>query len=142
VRVLVCGDRRWTTCPACGRNEEVHDTGCVEQRRHPGRDAVYRVLDALLGEHGPLAIIEGEAKGADQTAARWARERGQGLLPFPADWRRYGRGAGPVRNRQMIEEGRPQMVVAFHSDITNSRGTADMVRQAEKAGIPVTVVAA
>lgn len=47
--------------------------------------------------------------------------------------------AGPIRNKQMLLEERPDKVVAFHNDLSKSRGTADMLRQAEKRGIAFEV---
>lgn len=57
-------------------------------------------------------------------------------LPFEADWHTHGRAAGPIRNRRMIEEGKPDLVVAF----PGGRGTANMVNQARAAGIEVREV--
>ena len=59
---------------------------------------------------------------------------------FPADWIRHGRAAGPIRNEQMLREGCPDLVVAFHDDPGLGRGTADMVRRALAAGVPVRFV--
>ena len=47
------------------------------------------------------------------------------------DWKKYGKKAGPLRNQQMLEEGKPDLVVAF----PGGNGTADMVRRAKKANI-------
>ena len=84
-------------------------------------------------------VIHGAARGADTIAADLAKGMGMKVLPFPAKWDRYGRAAGPIRNRQMLWEGHPDVVHAFHTDLEASNGTADMVKQAEKAGIPVVI---
>lgn len=112
MRLLVCGDRNWTDYMAVLRE--------IESR-------------------WPDVVIEGEARGADRLAANAARTLGIKVLPFPADWTQYGRAAGPIRNRQMLREGRPDEVIAFHANIASSKGTADMVAQARKADIPTTV---
>jgi hypothetical protein len=57
-------------------------------------------------------------------------------LGFPAQWTRYGRAAGPIRNQRMLDEGRPTMAYAFHDDIANSRGTKDMLERLQQAKIP------
>lgn len=49
------------------------------------------------------------------------------------------RQAGPIRNEQMLQEGQPDKVLAFHENLAQSRGTADMVRRAAKAGVPVEI---
>ncbi len=58
---------------------------------------------------------------------------------FPAAWDKYGKAAGPIRNQQMIDEGRPDFVIAFHSNVGQSRGTMDMLCRANKAGLVVTL---
>jgi len=55
---------------------------------------------------------------------------------FLANWRTHGKAAGPIRNQQMLDEGRPHLVVAF----PGGTGTADMVRRAKAAGVPVMEV--
>lgn len=59
---------------------------------------------------------------------------------FPADWKRYGKAAGPIRNQQMIDEGKPDLVLAFHENINESRGTKDMVARARGIGIKVIII--
>lgn len=92
-------------------------------------DTLCRELDALQ----PLIVIHGAARGADRMTDRWARLRGVPRRPYPADWTRYGNAAGPLRNQQMLDEGHPTGVLAF----PGGPGTADMVRRARAAGLPV-----
>lgn len=106
-----------------------------------GRDfADYGLLqskcDKFFQEKKPTAIISGLARGADTMGARYARERGIPVLEFPADWERLGRRAGMVRNLQMLEA--TDAVVAFWDG--QSRGTAHMINEAKKRGLPLRVV--
>ena len=78
-------------------------------------------------------IISGMARGADSLAAEWATRFGFPLHKFPANWDRDGRAAGAIRNQRMLDEGKPDIVIAF----LGGRGTADMVRRAERAGVRV-----
>jgi hypothetical protein len=78
-------------------------------------------------------IIHGGASGADQLADRWASVYGVPVRVYPAHWERDGRAAGPIRNQRMLDEGKPDLVIAF----PGGRGTADMVRRAKKAGVEV-----
>ena len=95
---------------------------------------VYATLDRLSRDWSPdLTVIEGDAPGVDRMAGYWARSRGHRNRKFPAEWRKHGKAAGPKRNQRMIDEGGPQLVVAFPGE----RGTTDMVDRAERAGIPV-----
>lgn len=82
---------------------------------------------------GALEIITGCAKGADSLAAREAAKRNLPCKVFRADWKTHGRAAGPIRNQEMLDEGKPDLVMAF----PGGRGTADMVRRAKAAGVPV-----
>ena len=113
LRVLVSGGRDW------GKEErEVH--------------AVERVIESL--PNGSV-VIEGEARGADSLARDLALARGLQVLRFPAKWKEHGPKAGPIRNQQMLDEGFPQVLIYFHDDLSQSRGTAHMVRAALKAGV-------
>lgn len=116
MRILVTGDRNWSD-----------------------RDAIERALRRC--PDGPHILVHGAARGADRIAAEVAQALGWAVEAFPANWEKHGKAAGPIRNRQMLNEGTPQLVIAFHNDLANSKGTADMVRVAEKAGVPVVKVA-
>ena len=97
---------------------------------------LFDALDALTPE--PELIIEGGASGADALARRYAEKRGVELQTFEADWKAYGKAAGPIRNRKMLNDGKPDLVLAF----PGGKGTADMVRRARVAGVPVQHVTA
>ena len=118
-RLLICGDRFWTDYQSILR--------CIKK--------------AEKTEHIDM-LIEGECRGADKLGRRAAEEIGLSIdagsiLPFPADWERYQLGAGPIRNQQMLDEGKPTEVWAFHNRLDQSTGTRDMVRRALKAGLTV-----
>lgn len=78
-------------------------------------------------------VIHGGAQGADMGAAQWGKSEGATVLEFAAEWKKYGKRAGPLRNQKMIDHGKPEVVIAF----AGGRGTADMVRRAVAAGLPV-----
>ena len=94
---------------------------------------VYAVLDDL----GIDEIVEGGAEGADLIARGWAWRREVVCHTYPAQWKKHGRSAGPLRNAQMLKANPDlDLVVAF----PGGPGTANMVTQARRAGIPVTVL--
>jgi hypothetical protein len=100
-------------------------------------DRVYGVLDTLHAERHFSMLIHGAARGADSLAASWAKLFPEiKIVPFPADWHTYGNAAGPIRNRQMLREGKPDLVVAF----PGGTGTADMVKIARSAGVEIISV--
>jgi len=102
-----------------------------------GRDyANASLVASVLYDLAPVLVIHGAAPGADRLADVAARRLGVQVLPFPVskdDWKAQGRAAGPLRNRRMLLDGRPQLVVAF----PGGRGTADMTSQAELAKVAV-----
>lgn len=113
-RVLVCGGRDYTDW----------------QR-------IYAVLDAAHATSPITCLIHGAARGADTIALNWAVDRNVPCEAYPADWDRHGYAAGPLRNRQMLEQGKPHMVMAFPGGF----GTADTVRKAKAAGVTVVRIA-
>lgn len=106
-RVLVCGGR------------DFDDAALLEN-----------TLNEIDGVH---VVIHGASRGADTLARQWAQLRGIAHEPYPAQWERDGKAAGPIRNRAMLVNGRPDIVVAF----SGGRGTQDCVKQAESMGIRV-----
>ena len=110
MRVLVCG----------GRN-------------YRDRDRVFQVLDSIE----PSVVIHGGARGADQLAGAWAKERQVSCKTYPAQWDRYGKSAGFRRNEQMLNEGNPDLIIAF----PGGNGTAHMMRIARQRGYEVTEIA-
>ena len=98
---------------------------------------LYDALNYLHLRHRIGVIVHGGARGADALAGRWANMTEKVLTAvYPAQWGAYGAAAGPTRNRQMLDEEHPDLVVAF----AGGSGTANMVCQAIAAGIPVLQV--
>ena len=110
MRLLVTGDRDWTDADA---------------------------IRLCLLDLKPEVVIHGAAPGADSLADEVAKELGIERLSFPAKWKLYGRAAGPIRNQQMLDEGKPDTVVYFHHDLPSSKGTANMLKRARLADLPV-----
>jgi SLOG family YspA-like protein len=95
---------------------------------------LYLALDELHAAKGPITlIIQGGATGADHKAAVWAEVRGIRCQTFPADWTTSGPAAGPIRNREMMPRGNPDIVVAF----AGGRGTQNAIDFAKALGIEV-----
>lgn len=100
------------------------------------RDA--RLVSAVLSSlSGVSLVLSGDAVGADRFGAASARGLGLPVRFFLADWSRFGRSAGVIRNRQMLSFGCPDLVLAFFSPGDRSPGTASMVRLALAAGVAV-----
>jgi len=115
--VLICGDRYWIN-----------------------KDVIRREL-LPLKEHNPnIIIITGACKGADLLGEEVAKELGFQIKSYPANWNRHGNAAGPIRNQQMIDENKVDLVLAFHSNINNSRGTLNMINKAKAKNIPILLI--
>ncbi len=113
MKILVCGGRKFT--------------GIIH---------LHKVLDAILREHAITVLIEGNCRGADQLAGAWARTNRIENRKFPADWATYGKAAGMIRNKQMLDEGQPDLVIAF----SGGNGTRNMAALAKERGIEVRLV--
>lgn len=90
-------------------------------------------LGGVHKQRGISLLIEGGANGADRMARSFAEYAKIPVRTFRADWLRHGTAAGPIRNQKMLDEGKPDLVVAF----PGGRGTADMVRRAREAGVEI-----
>lgn len=114
MRVLICGSRDWSAWRLIE-----YEIFC---RLRPGD-----------------VVIHGACRGADYHAGAIAEAYELNVEIYPALWDLHGRAAGPIRNQQMLDEGKPDEVWAFHEDISSSKGTKDMVKRAERAGIPTLI---
>lgn len=142
-RILVCGGRNY-----------------ADERK------LWATLDAICAKRGwgfppdtsganylaNVVVISGKAPGADSLAIDWGVANFCTVEEYPADWTdlsqpgavirtrrdgtRYDVLAGHRRNQSMLDEGKPDLVVAF----PGGTGTADMVRRALKAGVEVIEV--
>lgn len=110
--ILVCGSRHWAD--------------------------YQRIIERLSQEPAGTVVIEGGAEGADRLAYRAAMSLGFNRITVKALWAKYGRSAGPRRNRAMLDL-KPCKVIAFTPDLAKSIGTKDCVEEAQRRGIPVEV---
>lgn len=117
-RILVTGSRNWT------------DEATIEQALEDAR----RRLVGL----GPVTLVHGGCPtGADVIADRTWRAWGLPVEVHPADWERYGRRAGPIRNQHMVDLG-ADLVLAF--PLGDSRGTRGCIAAAMRAGMDVRII--
>ena len=110
-KVLVCGGRDFTD-----------------------QELLFKTLDDV----NPTTIVHGAARGADTIAGDYAKRHQIPCEVFPAQWNRYGKRAGYLRNQQMLDEGKPDLVVAF----PGGPGTRMMVKIAREQGFPIQTVRA
>lgn len=116
MKVLVCGGREYHDWPyLCG------------------------AMDVLHADNPITVIIHGGARGADSLAKNWATLRKVQSVAYPVkadDWAKYGKAAGVIRNKTMLEHSKPDLVVVF----PGQNGTKDMMDRAIKAGVETIVM--
>lgn len=89
-------------------------------------------LNEVDDEYGPIhTIIHGDSRGADRLGEEWAEAHNRYWYRYPANWYKFGKQAGPIRNQQMIDEGMIDIAV----ECPGGNGTADMRGRLEKANI-------
>ena len=113
MRVLFCGDRNW---------------------KNP-----IPIRLKLVDLPPTTTVVNGGARGADTIAKEEAERLEMKVETYGAEWEKFGRSAGPRRNQIMLDTG-IDLVVAFHANLTISRGTLDCIRRARRMGIEVQVV--
>lgn len=118
MRVIVTGSRFWST-----------------------DEQIYKIYDELVKLPAGSRIVHGACKGVDTIAWAIALLLNYDVKTYPANWSLHGRSAGPIRNREMLASELPvDLVLAFHDDIENSKGTRDMINVARSAGIKHKIV--
>lgn len=115
--ILVCGGR------------EFKDSDFLRETLH---DCLLTVRTEFPDQR--MVIVHGDGRGADKMAGQWAADFNVPCLRIPAEWDLWDKGAGFMRNQQMLDWFAIDRVVAFDG----GPGTADMCKRAKAKGIPVT----
>ena len=92
--------------------------------------------DNLLTQFTNIEIVSGTARGADKLGERYAREKGYDIKQFPANWDKFGKSAGYIRNDEMAQYA--DMLIAFWDG--TSKGTKHMIDLANKRNLKVEIV--
>jgi predicted Rossmann-fold nucleotide-binding protein len=108
-------------------------------RNIQNRTLIFTKLDKILGQKiqtHKVKIISGCAVGPDTLGAKWAFEHGQAVEKMPAEWGKFGKKAGMIRNRAMLESA--DAVICFHDG--KSAGTKQMIEITKQSGKPIRIV--
>lgn len=116
VRVLVCGSRTW--------------------RDHL---PIWLTLAGIKAVHGPVRVCHGGAQGADTYAEEVAAALDLDTTVYLAQWELHGKAAGPIRNKRMLENFKPHLVLAF-SEHPLTKGTKHMIGIASATNVPVYII--
>ena len=113
-RILVSGDRNWKN---------------VER--------IVEVFNSISETYkdSPHYLMHGDCQGLDKLAAQEAKKKGWQVLARPANWTLHGKAAGPIRNKEMLIEHQPDLLICFHDNISQSKGTKHMLTEGKKMQI-------
>lgn len=88
-----------------------------------------RLDEILKNEKDKIIIISGHCSGVDLMGERYAAENGFNVEIFLPEWKKYGRAAGPIRNKKMVECA--DLVIAFWDGRSN--GTRSLIKCAQNS---------
>lgn len=108
-------------------------------RHYNDKETIIDAIEENLGDCyiEDVVIIEGGARGADTIAHNHGLDMGYVVETYHANWDKYGKKAGGIRNQQMVDSG-ADICLAF--PLEGSIGTYDCIRRAKKSGIHTVVV--
>ena len=114
---------------------------CSGDRNWGNRLSILRALSSLFTTNPQdVTIIHGGASGADSICDEFAKKLGYNVKEYKPYWRRFGKGAGPIRNQFMIDDNPDiDMAFIFHGNLTESKGTKDMFKRVCRAKIPYKI---
>ena len=97
-------------------------------------DNIRRILK--VNNASDIEFVSGGCRGVDKMGEKYAEENGMNVKVFEADWKKYGKSAGPIRNSEMADYG--DALIAFFNG--ESKGTLDMINKAKKKKMPITII--
>lgn len=106
--------------------------GVVGSRDYPSYDIIRYTLSRI----SISLLVSGGGGNADLGGERYADENGIEKLIFPADWKQFGKGAGFIRNTDIVKNS--DVIIAFWDG--KSRGTQDTLRKAIKMDVPYKII--
>lgn len=137
MRLLIFGSRTYGVPPFRATPEEL--LRASEQRKY-----FVDTLKLFHQAHNITHIIAGGAKGADTWASLFSNKFQIAYSEFPANWPKYGKIAGPIRNLQMITDGKPEHALGYIDRVSKykpiSAGSKNMYELCLKHNVPVELV--
>lgn len=101
---------------------------------------IHLYLDELLKKYGkPEVFIHGDCVGVDIIGGHWANINDIPVEKYPAEWSKYGKKAGPIRNQHMASLVSEQdLCIGIWNG--KSRGTQHMLMTCESKGVPIELL--
>jgi hypothetical protein len=105
----------------------------VSGTRHGSSDIskVHNTLKEISSSYESIHLVHGGCRGIDIQCARFGEKMGWKVTQVDAEWDKYGSRAGPIRNKKMLVEYKPDVVVCFPHSTRESRGTYSTIRLAK-----------
>lgn len=97
---------------------------------------VHKVLTAAWRKFRFKELVHGSASGVDTFADNWCKKNGVKAIPYPADWDEHDLAAGRIRNAEMWNQERFELLIAF----PGNRGTSHMTNLCRTVGIRRLIV--
>ena len=95
-----------------------------------------KVFEYIIKKYNITCIVHGGASGADYLAGYFARLHNIPVIIYYADWKKYNKAAGIIRNKEMLEKEKPDLVAAF----PGGNGTKHMIKITKEKNIKCLVV--
>ena len=109
-------------------------------RDYTYKETLYKVVDKVLSEiNDNIEIVSGGCRGADALGERYALDHGYGLKIFPAYWKKFGKKAGYIRNKEMAEYASKENGILIAFPLGESRGTNMMISLADDYGLKIYI---
>ena len=99
-------------------------------------DLLCQKIDKILSKQTDIEIVSGRAKGADQLGERYAKEHGYFIKMFPADWNRYNKQAGYIRNEDMANYA-DALIIFWNNE---SKGSQHMINIAKQQNLLIRII--
>ena len=109
--------------------------GCRQYENYEEAKEYIELCISEIRKKYTLIFVSGGCRGADALGERYAAENGLKTEKYPADWEKYGRAAGPMRNKKIAEIS--DYIICFWDG--QSKGTKSLLRFAEKSQKPVKI---
>lgn len=116
----------------------------ISGSRYWNTNSDYNKIKEELQKYPNANIIVGDCRGVDTLTVKACKELNYNYKIFKADWNLYGNAAGPIRNKEMVDclnkmEGE-KIVLAFHENIDESKGTKNLIKIANENKIKVILI--
>lgn len=129
---MSCGSRKLLVCGS----RTIRDTTYIQGPTQWAKDQIEAYWHWNLAGYADLTMIEGAAKGIDTIAKEYAQENDWKIEEYPAEWDKYGKSAGYIRNELMVKAADEVLILWDGS----SRGTRLTIELCERENKPYTII--